>query len=109
MERQQGAGSPGDFWNAADHFFTQVIDESTREGALLDLSLTNKEELIRELKAAGNLGAASRNWWSLRYWPVCKTNSGITTLQERGLWLAQGFTWQEPTRHGLQRDPRTDG
>lgn len=35
-----------------------MIDESTREGALLDLSLTNKEELIRELKAAGNLGCS---------------------------------------------------
>lgn len=32
------------------------MDESAREGALLDLSLMNKEELIRELKAAGNLG-----------------------------------------------------
>lgn len=53
-----GAGSPGDFWNTANHFFAQVIDESTREGALLDLSLTNKEELIRELKAAGNLGCS---------------------------------------------------
>lgn len=41
-----------------DNFFTQVIDEPTREGALLDLSLMNKEELIRELKADGNLGCS---------------------------------------------------
>lgn len=53
-----GAGSPGDFWNVADNFFIQVIEESTREGALLDLSLINKEEPIRELKAAGNLGCS---------------------------------------------------
>ena len=42
----------------ADNFFTQVIDELTRGGVLLDLSLTNKEELIRELKADGNLGCS---------------------------------------------------
>lgn len=46
------------FWNVADGFFMQVIEESTREGALLDLSLVNKGELIRELKAAGNLGCS---------------------------------------------------
>lgn len=42
--------------SVADRFFTQVIDEPTRGGALPDLSLMNKEELIRELKADGNLG-----------------------------------------------------
>lgn len=44
--------------SVADNFFTQVMDEPTRQGALLDLSLTNKEELIRELKADGNLGCS---------------------------------------------------
>lgn len=44
--------------SVADSFFTQVMDEPTRQGALLDLSLMNKEELIRELKADGNLGCS---------------------------------------------------
>lgn len=56
--RGLGAGNPGGFWNVADNFFMQVIDESARAGALLDLSLMNKEELIREMKAAGNLGCS---------------------------------------------------
>lgn len=55
-----GAGSPGDFWNVADNFLVQVVDESAREGTLLDLSLMNKEEAIRELKAAGNLGCSAQ-------------------------------------------------
>lgn len=41
-----------------DHFFTEAIDELTRRGALLDLSLMNKEELIRDLKADGNFGCS---------------------------------------------------
>ncbi|KAJ7402512.1 hypothetical protein BTVI_85792 [Pitangus sulphuratus] len=53
-----GASSPGDFWNAAENFFIQVIVEPTREGTLLDLSLMNKEELVRELEADGNLGCS---------------------------------------------------
>ena len=44
--------------SVADNFFMEAIDEPTRRGALLDLSLTNKEELIRELKADGNLGCS---------------------------------------------------
>lgn len=44
--------------NVADNFFIPVMDEPTRGGALLDLSLTNKEELIRELKAEGNHGCS---------------------------------------------------
>lgn len=56
--RGLGAGNPGDFWNVADNFFAQVVDETARAGALLDLSLMNKEELIREMKAAGNLGCS---------------------------------------------------
>lgn len=38
----------------------RVVDEPAREGTLLDLSLTNKEELIRELKAAGSLGCSAQ-------------------------------------------------
>lgn len=37
-----------------------MIDEPTRGGALLDLSLMNKEELIRELKAYGNLSCSDQ-------------------------------------------------
>lgn len=44
--------------SAAGSFFTQVVDEPAREGALLDLSLVNKEELIRELKADGKVGCS---------------------------------------------------
>ena len=38
-----------------NHFLTQAIEESTRRGALLDLLLTNKEELVGNVKIRGSL------------------------------------------------------
>ena len=37
-------------------FLTQVIQESTRRGALLDLILTNKEEPVRDVEVRRSLG-----------------------------------------------------
>jgi len=39
-----------------DNFLTQVIKELTREDALLDLILINREDLVRGMKVRGNLG-----------------------------------------------------
>lgn len=64
-----------------DNFFTRAVDEPARGGVLLDLSLTNKEELIREVKADGNLGCSVQGlvkFKKLR--EECKTNRRVTTL-----------------------------
>jgi len=39
-----------------DNFLMQVVEKPTRKGALLDLVLTNKEELVEDVKAGGRLG-----------------------------------------------------
>ncbi|GAB0180450.1 hypothetical protein GRJ2_000510300 [Grus japonensis] len=39
-----------------DNFLLQVIEEPMRRGAMLDLALTNKEGLVRNVKLKGSLG-----------------------------------------------------
>ena len=41
-----------------DNFLMQVVEEPTRGGALLDLILTNKEGLVKEVKVGGSLGCS---------------------------------------------------
>lgn len=42
-----------------DNFLADVIKESTREDALLDLIVTNKEKLVRDVKVGGSLAAVT--------------------------------------------------
>ncbi|GAB0208601.1 hypothetical protein GRJ2_003325800 [Grus japonensis] len=41
-----------------DNFLTQVVEESTRRGVLLDLVLPNKEGLVGDVKVGGSLGCS---------------------------------------------------
>ena len=41
-----------------DNFLIQLVSEPTREGALLDLLLVNREELVGEVKVGGCLGCS---------------------------------------------------
>ncbi|GAB0207498.1 mitochondrial enolase superfamily member 1 [Grus japonensis] len=41
-----------------DNFLTQVVEEPTRRGVLLDLVLTNKEGLVGDVKVGGSLGCS---------------------------------------------------
>ncbi|KAK4825453.1 hypothetical protein QYF61_027608 [Mycteria americana] len=41
-----------------DNFLAQVTEKPTRKGALLDLILTNKEGLVRDVKVEGSLGSS---------------------------------------------------
>jgi len=41
-----------------DNFLGQVIDSLTRRDALLDLMVTNANELIRDVKTGGSLGCS---------------------------------------------------
>ena len=49
-----------------DNFLMQVVEELTRGGVLLDLILTNKEGLVKEIKVGGSLGCSDMRWWSSR-------------------------------------------
>jgi len=40
------------------NFLMQMVEESTRRGALLDLVLTNKEGLVEDVKVGGSLGSS---------------------------------------------------
>ncbi|RMC20270.1 hypothetical protein DUI87_01116 [Hirundo rustica rustica] len=40
-----------------DNFLSQVMEDPTRNGVLLDLKLTNREGLIRDVKVGGSLGS----------------------------------------------------
>lgn len=69
-----------------DSFLAGVIDEPTRGGALLDLSLANKEELIREVKADSNLGCIFQKLVDFKVLrEVCKTNRRTTALDWRAV------------------------
>ena len=41
-----------------DNFITQVREDPTRTGVLLDLICTNKEELVGDVKIKGSLGCS---------------------------------------------------
>ena len=67
-----------------DNFLVQVVDRPTRGEALLDLLLTNAEEIIKDVNVGGNLGCSdhalvefvtSRN--------VSLAKSGVRTLNLR--------------------------
>ncbi|KAK4817029.1 hypothetical protein QYF61_026035 [Mycteria americana] len=47
-----------------DNFLLQVTEEPTRRDAMLDLVLTNNEELVGNVKLKGILAAATMKWWS---------------------------------------------
>ena len=50
-----------------DNFLTQVVEEPTRRGVLLDLVLTNKERVVGDMKAGGlwaALAAVTMRCWS---------------------------------------------
>ncbi|GAB0206541.1 mitochondrial enolase superfamily member 1 [Grus japonensis] len=49
-----------------DNFLLQVIEESMRRGALLDLILTNKEGLVGDVKLKGSLGCSDHKMVDFR-------------------------------------------
>ena len=49
-----------------DNFLIQVVEESSRKGALLDLVLTNKEGLVEDVKVGGRLGCSDHEMLEFR-------------------------------------------
>ncbi|KAJ7415812.1 glycerol kinase [Willisornis vidua] len=88
---QQGISNPGGSWNALmiNNLLLQVLQESMRRGAILDLALT-KKGLVRNVKLKssigcsdhemvefGNLGAARRVHCKLTNLDVRRTDFGL--------------------------------
>ncbi|CAM5130495.1 unnamed protein product, partial [Natator depressus] len=70
--------------NVGDNFLVQVLEEPTRGRALLDLLLTNQEELVGEAKVDGNLGGSDHEWVEFRILTQGrKESSRIQTLDFR--------------------------
>ncbi|GAB0209089.1 hypothetical protein GRJ2_003374600 [Grus japonensis] len=67
-----------------DNFLTQVVEEPTRRGVLLDLVLTNKEGLVGDVKVGGSLGCNDHEMVEFRILRGrSRTMSRITTLDFR--------------------------
>jgi len=64
-----------------DSFLLHVIEEPTRRGAMLDLVLTNKEGLVRNVKLKGTLGCSGHKMVELRILRATRrAHSKLTTL-----------------------------
>ncbi|PKU43807.1 hypothetical protein llap_5873 [Limosa lapponica baueri] len=59
-----------------DNFFTQLVSEPTRESALLDLLLVNREELVGEVKVGGHLGHSDHE--TIEFSILGETRRGVT-------------------------------
>ncbi|GAB0186660.1 hypothetical protein GRJ2_001131300 [Grus japonensis] len=67
-----------------DNFLLQVIEEPTRRGAMLDLVLTNKEGLVRNVKLKGTLGCSDHKMVEFKILRAARrANSKLTTLDFR--------------------------
>ncbi|CAM2111629.1 unnamed protein product [Caretta caretta] len=70
--------------SVGDNFLVQVLEEPTRGRALLDLLLTNREELVGEAKLDGNLGGSDHELVEFRILTQGrKVSSRIRTLDFR--------------------------
>ncbi|XP_062425881.1 uncharacterized protein LOC134137198 [Rhea pennata] len=49
-----------------DNFLSQVVEEPTRKGVLLDLALTNREGLVGDTKVGGSLGCSDHKMVEFR-------------------------------------------
>ena len=68
-----------------NNFLTQLVSEATREGALLDLLLVNREELVVEIKVGGRLGCSDHEM--IEFSILGETKRGVSktaTLHFRG-------------------------
>ncbi|PKU46235.1 hypothetical protein llap_3459 [Limosa lapponica baueri] len=81
-----------------DNFFTQLVEEPTRRGALLDLVLTNKEGLVEDIKdecipKSKKSGKGSRRpaWLSRELLKKLKWKKEVYTEWKKGLTAWKGY------------------
>ena len=65
-----------------DNFLMQVVEEPTRRGVLLDLVLTNRDGLVRDVKVGGSLGCSNHEMveFKMELGGRSKAKSRIATL-----------------------------
>lgn len=82
---QQGTSNLGGFWSALmTTSLTQMNKKQERRDTLLDLTLANKEEQVRDVMARGNLCCSDCGMVKFRIVRgETKVNSRITTLSFR--------------------------
>ncbi|GAB0204803.1 hypothetical protein GRJ2_002945900 [Grus japonensis] len=69
---------------ADDNFLLQVTEEPTRRGAMLDLVLTNKEDLVGDVKLKGSLGCSDHEMVEFKILRAARrAHSKLTTLDFR--------------------------
>ncbi|GAB0176082.1 hypothetical protein GRJ2_000073400 [Grus japonensis] len=67
-----------------DNFLLQVNEEPTRRGAMLDLVLNNKEELVGNVKLKGSLGCSNHEMVEFKILRAARrAHSKLTTLDFR--------------------------
>jgi len=88
-----------------DNFLTQKVEKPTRRGVLLDLSLTNKEGLVENVKVGGSLGCTDHEMVEFRILHGgSRAVSSITALDSGELALASSRTYlQESLGSGLRK------
>lgn len=62
-----------------DQFLTQVIEELTRRGTLLDFVLTKNEELVKDVKVRSNLDCSNHEMVEIRILSGGNKAKGRTT------------------------------
>jgi len=76
-----------------DNFLMQVVEEPTRKGALLDLVLTNKEQLVEDVKAGGRLGCSDHEMVEFRI--LCGGSRAISKIKTLDLRRANFALFRE--------------
>ena len=67
-----------------DNFLLQVTEKPTRRGVMLDLVLTNKEGLVRNVKLKGSLGCSDHEMVDFEILRTARrAHSKLTTVQPR--------------------------
>lgn len=83
-----------------------------KAGALLDLILTNKEQLVTDMKAVGSLGCSDQDivdFRILRGGNKTNKQNCYPGLQEKRLWTGQGVAWKSPTGRGPREESKRAG
>ena len=69
-----------------ENFLTQLVSEPTRGGALLDLLLVNREELVGEVKVGGHLGCSDHEM--IKFSILRETKRGVSKTATLDFWRA---------------------
>jgi len=74
----------------------QVVEEPTRKGALLDLVITNKEGLVKDVKVGGRLGCSDHEIvFMVEFRILCEGSRAISRIKTLDLRRADFALFKE--------------